>query len=249
MFDTELRSSIKFHQLRRAGFDAHLNLHARGGRYWVGLCAQLGEAEQQPHRQQRPRLRSTAYRRRQERRKAARQAAEQVSSSDVPAAEVETSEEMSTEEVVPQRVPEAAEATELPKWFSDFLSTDNKIHGNVKMVVSDQLLDILNPCSEVQKGERFSHSQIVKGLWTYIREKDLGLGQDHFSTDATLARVFRFQNQPMERVQFSDMKRLLQHHVFYRSTSKNIYNGRDLSWYMTQYASELYDISFINVQS
>ena len=64
-----------------------------------------------------------------------------------------------------------------------------------------------------------------------------------------LAKVFRFQNQPMEQVQFADMKRLLQHHVFYRSTSKNIYNGRDLSWYMTQYASELYDISFINVQS
>ena len=247
MFDTELRSFVaKFHQLRRAGFDAHLNLHARGGRYWVGLCAQLGEAEQQPPHRQKPRLRSPAYRCRQERRQAARQAAEQVSSSDVPAAEAETNEEeMSTEEVVP----EAAEATELPKWFSDFLSTDNKIHGNVKMVVSDQLLDILNPCSEVQKGERFSHSQIVKGLWTYIREKGLGLGQDHFSTDAILAKVFRFQNQPMERVQFSDMKRLLQHHVFYRSTSKNIYNGRDLSWYMTQYASELYDITFINVQS
>ena len=203
----------------------------------------MGEAEQHPHHlphQQKPRLRrSPAYRRRQERRKAARQAAEQISTSDVPAAEAEANEEeVSTEEVVSQKVPEAAEATELPKWFTDFLSTDNKIHGNVKLVVSDQLLGILNPCSEVQKGERFSHPQIVKGLWTYIREKELGLGQDYFSTDATLARVFRFQNQPMERVQFADMKRLLQHHVFYRSTSKNIYNGRDLSWYMTQYASE-----------
>ena len=119
----------------------------------------------------------------------------------------------------------------------------------MKLVVSDQLLGILNPGSEIQNGERFSHSQIVKGLWTYIREKGLGLGQDHFSPDVTLARVFRFQNQPMERVQFADMRRLLQHHVFYRSTRKNIYNGRDLSWYMTQYASELYDISFINIQS
>ena len=61
MFNTELQSFvIKFHQLRRAGFDAHLNLHARGGRYWVGLCAQLGEGEQQPPHlphQQKPRLR------------------------------------------------------------------------------------------------------------------------------------------------------------------------------------------------
>ena len=80
MFNTELQSFvIKFHQLRRAGYEAHLNLHARGGRYWVGLCAQLGEAEQQPHHlphQQRPRLRrSPAYARRQERRRAAREAA------------------------------------------------------------------------------------------------------------------------------------------------------------------------------
>ena len=248
MFDTELRSFVtKFHQLRRAGFDTHLNLHARGGRYWVGLCAQLGEAEQQPHRQQKPRLRSPAYRRRQERRQAARQAAEQVSTSDVPAAEIETNEEdVSTEEVVSQKVPEAAEATELPNWFSDFLSTDNKIHGNVKLVVSDQLLGMLNPGSETQKGERFSHLQIVRGLWTYIREKGLDSGHDHFTPDAALAKVFRQFNQPMERVQFADMKRLFKHHVFFRSTSKNIYNGRDMSWYIQN--SEHYDISFVNVQ-
>ena len=249
MFDTELRSFVsKFHQLRKAGFDAHLNLHARGGRYWVGLCAQLGEAEQQPHRQQKPRLRSPAYRRRQERRQAARQAAEQISTSDVPAAEAETNEaEISTEEVVSQMVPEAAEATELPKWFSDILSTESKIHGNAKLVVSDQLLGILNPGSEIQKGEKFSHTQIVRGLWTYIREKGLGSGQDYFSPDAMLAKVFRLLHEPMEKVQFADMKYFFQHHVFFKSTSKNIYNGRDMSWYMAR--SEHYDISFDNVLS
>ena len=140
-----------------------------------------------------------------------------------------------------QKVPEAAEATELPNWFSDILSTDNKIHGNVKLVVSDQLLGILNPGSEIQKGERFSHTLIVRGLWT------IGSDQDHFSPDAALAKVFRLFNKPVERVQFADMKYFFKHHVFFRSTSKNIYNGRDMSWYMA--CSETYDISFVNVQT
>ena len=79
MFNIELKSFMtKFHQLKNAGFTAHLDLHAHQGECWVGLRAQLGQAGQQPphHRQQqRPGLRrSPAYARRQERRQAARQA-------------------------------------------------------------------------------------------------------------------------------------------------------------------------------
>ena len=93
MFDTELRSFVtKFHQLRRAGFDAHLNLHARGGGYFVGLCVQLHQAGQQPHQQQKQGLRrSPAYYRRQERRRAARQAAASVPGA--PAAEAEVQDQ------------------------------------------------------------------------------------------------------------------------------------------------------------
>ena len=93
MFDTELRSFVsKFHQLRKAGFDAHLNLHARGGGYFVGLCVQLHQAGQQPHQQQKQGLRrSPAYYRRQERRRAARQAAASVPGA--PAAEAEVQDQ------------------------------------------------------------------------------------------------------------------------------------------------------------
>ena len=93
MCDTELKSFVtKFHQLRNAGFDAHLNLHARGGGYFVGLCVQLHQAGQQPHQQQKQGLRrSPAYYRRQERRRAARQAAARVPGA--PAAEAEVQEE------------------------------------------------------------------------------------------------------------------------------------------------------------
>ena len=94
MCDTELKSFVtKFHQLRNAGFDAHLNLHARGGGYFVGLCVQLHQAGQQPNQQQQKQglRRSPAYHRRQERRRAARQAAASVPGA--PAAEAEVQDE------------------------------------------------------------------------------------------------------------------------------------------------------------
>ena len=101
MSSIELKSFLtKFHQLKNAGFTAHLDLHAHHGECWVGLRAQLGQAGQQPprhHPQQRPRLRrSPAYARRQERRQAARQpqAAAAVPASEDPAAEVGANEEM-----------------------------------------------------------------------------------------------------------------------------------------------------------
>ena len=95
MCDTELKSFVtKFHQLRNAGFDAHLNLHARGGGYFVGLCVQLHQAGQQPHQQQKQGLRrSPAYHRRQERRRAARQAAASVPGAPAAEAEVQGEEE------------------------------------------------------------------------------------------------------------------------------------------------------------
>ena len=95
MYETELKSFVtKFHQLRNAGFDAHLNLHARGGGYFVGLCVQLHQAGQQPHQQQKQGLRrSPAYHRRQERRRAARQAAASVPGAPAAEAEVQGEEE------------------------------------------------------------------------------------------------------------------------------------------------------------
>ena len=100
MSNIELNSFLtKFHQLKNAGFTAHLDLHAHHGECWVGLRAQLGQAGQQPphhrHQQQRPGLRrSPAYARRQERRQAARQqAAAAVPASEDLAAEARANEE------------------------------------------------------------------------------------------------------------------------------------------------------------
>ena len=249
--NTELRSFVaKFHQLRRAGFEAHLNLHARGGRYWVGLCAQLGEAEQQPHHlphQQRPRLRrSPAYARRQERRRAAREAAaEQDPASDVQAAEAkmdedEEPENTSSTEIVesppPPQIVSESEA-EAPNWFKEHLQPDNKLHGNTKVVVSDQLLSILRPGHEAQKGEKFSLAQIVKSLWSYISERGgYSPGSDYFIPDENLAKVFG-----SDRVAFSAVKKKFQHHVYHGG--KSIYTGYEIRGWQCQY----FDISFDNL--
>ena len=120
MFNTELQSFVmKFHQLKNAGFTAHLDLHAHHGECWVGLRAQLGQAGQQPpqhrHQQQRPRLRrSPAYARRQEKRQAARQfqAAAAVPDSEVPAEVGANEDNDSAAEEVAETIAENVASTE-----------------------------------------------------------------------------------------------------------------------------------------
>ena len=80
MFDEELSSFIsKFHQLRRAGLTAHLDVDTCAGKAWVGLRVMLDPVQHpnswdQPHNVPNLRRRSPSYFRRQERRKAARAA-------------------------------------------------------------------------------------------------------------------------------------------------------------------------------
>ena len=82
MFDEELSSFVsKFHQLRRAGLTAHLDVDTCAGKAWVGLRVMLDPVQHpnswdQPHNVPNLRRRSPSYFRRQERRKAARAAAD-----------------------------------------------------------------------------------------------------------------------------------------------------------------------------
>ena len=73
-------------------------------------------------------------------------------------------DEESTEEVEstpPQQSVSESEA-EAPEWFKEHFKPDNKLHGNTKVVVSDQLLAILRPGLKMQKGEKFSLPQVVE---------------------------------------------------------------------------------------
>ena len=221
--DTELKSFVmKFHQLRRAGLEAHLNLHARGGRYWVGLCAQLGEAEQQP--QQKPRLRrSPAYARRKERRRAARQEAAEASNSDIQAEEARTTEEPTTVEVEkpqPSSQSVSENEAEIPKWFTDNISPENKIHGNVKLVVSDQVDRIIMH----NGGDRVSYPQWVRKLWTYISEKcHISQCGGYFLPDAAMIEHFDWKNN---WIKFAEMRSKFRVHVFFNSSRLSIYDQR-----------------------
>ena len=74
MFDRELNSFLfKFHQLRKSGVTAHLDVDTHAGEAWVGLRVMLGPLQHQPAQ----RHRSPSYFRRQERRRAARQSSEE----------------------------------------------------------------------------------------------------------------------------------------------------------------------------
>ena len=92
MRKTELDSFVlKFHQLRRAGFNAHLDVHSEGSNAWVCLRVQLGEAGQQQQHQswgKQGLRRSPAYARRQERRRAAREARQSAAEAEKPAEEL-----------------------------------------------------------------------------------------------------------------------------------------------------------------
>ena len=72
MFDSELNSFLfKFHQLRKTGATAHLDLDTHAGQAWVMLVPiQHSPAPSQRHR-------SPSYFRQQERRRAARQASDE----------------------------------------------------------------------------------------------------------------------------------------------------------------------------
>ena len=75
MFSEELDSFLKmFHQLRKAGRTAHLDVDTHAGQAWVGLRVMLGsDKNQQQYQSSSSRHRSPSYYRRQERRKAAKQ--------------------------------------------------------------------------------------------------------------------------------------------------------------------------------
>ena len=75
MSDKELDNFIlKFHQLRRSGFTAHLDIDTHAGQAWVGLRLMLGPVHQEKQSKAK-KHRSPSYLRRLEKRKLARSAA------------------------------------------------------------------------------------------------------------------------------------------------------------------------------
>ena len=107
MFDRELNSFLlKFHQLRKSGVTAHLDVDTYAGQAWVGLRVMLGPIQHQPTQ----RHRSPSYFRRQEKRRAARQSSEESDRNKVVAEEVATDTKEKS----------AAEATTIENVAKDF---------------------------------------------------------------------------------------------------------------------------------
>ena len=145
MFDSELNSFlVKFHQLRKSGATAHLDVDTHAGQAWVGLRVMLGPLQHQPVQ----RHRSPSYFRRQERRRAARQSSEE--SDKVVAEEVATdSREENAAVKATESERNAAEATSNDKVATDFRceicdfksnrSTGLQVHMSRKHATIEQL--------------------------------------------------------------------------------------------------------------
>ena len=249
MCDTELKSFVtKFHQLRNAGFDAHLNLHARGGGYFVGLCVQLHQAGQQPHQQQKQGLRrSPAYHRRQERRRAARQAAASVPGA--PAAEAEVQDEevpgvtageaaAHDEEIQPEEVSDpdvVAKKSNViddpdvrkhprdwpaPKWWCDILDT---YKPGLKLHGNVKFLISKKLQNSMNYSDDvISHTKFVRLLWTKMRS--LPMNRTCFDPAGTaFTEIFG-----TDIVKWSSLRASLAPHVFLNSSRIGVFSGKKL---------------------
>ena len=135
---SELQNFVnKFHQLRQAGFTAHLDVDAHAGKSWVALRVMLGS---EPIK--RPKHRSPSYQKRQERRRAARLAA--VNSSGECDA-VKASEAQITEEVSDAVKASEDQITEEVSGNSEVVNNDsNKTEEDEANVYNCELCDFIS---------------------------------------------------------------------------------------------------------
>ena len=157
MIKTELESFVqKFRQLRKAGINAHLDVHSEGSNAWACLRVQLGEAGQQQQHSDPPPpgwvkrglRRSPAYARRQERRRAARQARQSAAEAEKQAEEMlakdsdeppaaEKAEEVSQPEVSVVVNSESRNVKPRDKWMKEDISL-------IESVIIDTVTSIEN---------------------------------------------------------------------------------------------------------
>ena len=119
MSRSELDNFInKFHQLRQAGFTAHLDVDTHAGQSWLGLRVMLGTG---PFDSPKQRHRGPSYTRRQERRKAARLAAESSHENQGTEKVLETQKADKVVEipVVSQKTDQVVEMTEYSRSFEE----------------------------------------------------------------------------------------------------------------------------------
>ena len=151
MFDAELSSFLtKFHQLRRAGLTAHLDVDTCADKSWVGLRVMLGP-DKHSHQPNVPNVkrRSPSYFRRQERRIAARATEKSILEDDVTAEEA--SNNIDTHKEVTNGEENAEEATtDFKCELCDFQSK-SEIGVNIHMTRKHPNLEQIDGNSEIDE--------------------------------------------------------------------------------------------------
>ena len=178
MIKTELESFVqKFRQLRKAGINAHLDVHSEGSNAWACLRVQLGEAGQQQHSDPPPPgwvkrglRRSPAYARRQERRRAARQARQSAAETEKQAEEMlaeDSDEPPAAEKAEEVRVVVNSESRNVKprdKWMKEDISLiESVIIDTVTSIESIENVLVNGLASFVQQNPKLEDAQILLG--------------------------------------------------------------------------------------
>ena len=194
MFRSELDNFVvKFHQLLRAGYTAHLDLDANAGQAWVGLRVMLGSShQQQQYQPHQAKHRSPSYFRRQERRRAAKENAEEAT----PDAENSNSEEISKNNSDTVQVSDSISEYKCDKCeFSSNRETGLKIHKTKKHASIEQ----------VDGNDSISFCENEADLLEYYKDNDEDL-EEYYQTgelksygvlwDALLFDIYKYSSDP-----------------------------------------------------
>ena len=184
---------VKFHQLLRAGYTAHLDLDANAGQAWVGLRVMLGSShQQQQYQPHQAKHRSPSYFRRQESRRAARENAGEATT----AAENSETGEVSKHNSNAAQVPDSISEYKCDKYdFSSNRETGLKIHKTKKHVTIEQ----------VDGNDSVSVDEKEADLIEYYREHNEDL-EEYYETgelkscgvlwDALMFDIYKYSSDP-----------------------------------------------------
>ena len=187
----------KFHQLRQAGYNAHLDVDSQAGQVSVALRVQLGAGAGQAWPRRR---RSPSYFRRMERRKADREAAARSSTSDklvcdnVPAEEASSVSKGDNQEEFSD---EAATVSLIDKPSNEmnWINGINEIEKGFYTISNLQAI-IIDTISSIERIENYRHGREIT-----CRHCKRSIIEHQFGNHGCYSEENRFQDEVLSRVE------------------------------------------------
>ena len=118
------------------------------------------------------------------------------------------------QEIYPSSIMKVPSGYPAPEWFCDLLGT-RQHHGNVKFLMTPALQTMLGHHADYV----ITHYQFVKRLWAYMSYQPLN--KDEFIATDRCVPVFGSGVK-----KWSDIKKYLGEHVFFRSSRVGVFSGK-----------------------